>query len=161
MPADLALLVGIARRHRLEIGAGTEIAAGPGKYRDRGLRIGIESQKRVEQFARGGAIDGITAMRAVDGDDGHRSIAFDKHGIGVGHVRRSLLLFFHWSAFRGDANGSALSRRPMTGSASNPESRDSRCAIARRGMTESDSQFRPGNATIGFEIALAGGVHHA
>ena len=33
--------------------------------------------------------------------------------------------FSSWS-FRGEANGSALSRRPMTGSASNPESRDSR-----------------------------------
>src|ERR1700682_4202689 len=103
MAADLALLVGIARRHRLEIGTGTETAAGPGTYRDRGLRIGIESQKRVEQFSRGGAIDGITALRAVDGDDGHRPIAFDKHGIGVGHVWRSLLLFFHWSSSRGDA----------------------------------------------------------
>src|SRR3984893_12694913 len=104
MAADLALLVGIARRHRLEIGAGTEIAAGPGKYRDRGLRIGIESQKRVEQFSRGGAIDGITALRAVDGDDGHPPLAFDKPGCGGRHVRRSLLLFFHWSSFRGDAS---------------------------------------------------------
>src|SRR6266403_1963325 len=32
---------------------------------------------------------------------------------------------FNCSSFRGEANGSALSRRPMTGSASNPESRDS------------------------------------
>jgi hypothetical protein len=32
-------------------------------------------------------------MRAVDGDDGHGAIAFDKHGIGVGHGGRSLRFF--------------------------------------------------------------------
>jgi hypothetical protein len=86
--ADLALLVGIARGHRLEVGAGAEITAGAGEHRDRGPSVGIEGQERIEQLSRGCAVDGVTAMRAIDGDDGHRSIAFDKHGIGIGHVRQ-------------------------------------------------------------------------
>jgi hypothetical protein len=32
-------------------------------------------------------------MRTIDGDDGHRSIAFDKHGVGFGHFLRSLSCF--------------------------------------------------------------------
>ena len=38
--------------------------------------------------SRGGAIDGVAAMRAVDGNDGDRTIAFDEHGAvaGVSHV---------------------------------------------------------------------------
>src|SRR5258708_4729428 len=65
-------------------------------------------------------------------------------------------------SFRGDAK------------ASNPESRDSGSGLepvigprfARTrwdhpGMTELDLQFTPRNAPIGFEIALAGRVHHA
>jgi hypothetical protein len=85
MAADLALFVGIARRHRLEVGAGTEIAAGAGEHRHRGFLVGIEGAKDIVQFSRGGAVDGVAAMRTVDGNDGHRSIAFDEHGIGLDH----------------------------------------------------------------------------
>jgi hypothetical protein len=75
--ADLALLVGIAGGHRLEVGTGAEEAAGAGEHRDRGFRIGVEGDKRVVQFPRRGAVDGVAAMRAVDGNDGHRPIAFN------------------------------------------------------------------------------------
>jgi len=63
--ADFAFLVEIAGRHRLEVGAGAEIAAGAGEHRDRRLDVGVERQKRIEQFSRGGAIDGVTAMRTM------------------------------------------------------------------------------------------------
>jgi len=43
--ADFAFLVGIAGRHRLEVGAGAEIAAGAGEHRDRRLGVGVERQK--------------------------------------------------------------------------------------------------------------------
>src|SRR4029078_6064214 len=33
-------------------------------------------------------IDGVAAMRTVDGNDGHRAFAFDQHVVGLGHVRR-------------------------------------------------------------------------
>src|SRR5258708_7623284 len=85
MTAYLAFLVGIACRHRLELGAGAEITARAGEHRHRRLGVGIEGQERIEQLSRRCAIDGVTAMRAVDGDDGHRSIAFDKNCIGIGH----------------------------------------------------------------------------
>ena len=49
MAADLALLVGIARCHRLEVGAGAEIAAGAGEHRDRRCFVGIEREERVVQ----------------------------------------------------------------------------------------------------------------
>src|ERR1035437_5887895 len=42
MTADLTLLVGIARCHGLEVGAGAEGAAGAGEHRDRRLDVGIE-----------------------------------------------------------------------------------------------------------------------
>mgnify|MGYP003693778177 CR=1 FL=1 len=79
MAADLALLVGIARRHRLEVGARAEIAAGAGEDRDRRRLVGIERQERIVELARGGAVDGVAAMRTIDGNDGHRAIAFDQH----------------------------------------------------------------------------------
>ena len=101
-PPISRFLFGIARCHRLEVGAGAEIAAGAGEHRDRGLGIGIEGAKRVEQLARGRAIDGVAAMRTIDGDDGHGPIAFDKDGIGFGHVLCSPAVMF-WSSFRGDA----------------------------------------------------------
>ena len=51
--ADLALLVAIARRHRLEVGAGAEITAGAGEHRDRGLVVGIEGEEGIDRaFAR-------------------------------------------------------------------------------------------------------------
>jgi hypothetical protein len=68
--AELALLVGIARRHRLEVGARAEIAAGAGEHRDRALSSASKRKERVVQFARGRAVDGVAAMRAVDGNDG-------------------------------------------------------------------------------------------
>src|SRR6202790_2579428 len=52
-------------------------------------------------------------------------------GLGKRPLPRSVAALFFGEpvldsmSFRGDANGSALSRRPMTGSAANPESRDS------------------------------------
>ena len=91
--ADLALLVGIARRHRLEVGAGAEIAAGAGEHRDRRLGVGVEGQEGIEQFSRGGAVDGVAAMRPIDGDDGHRSVAFDEHCVGLGHAALPCALF--------------------------------------------------------------------
>ena len=53
MPAKLALLVGIARRHRLEVGAGAESAAGAGEHRDRRAFVGVEGEECIEQFSRG------------------------------------------------------------------------------------------------------------
>src|SRR5882757_9101798 len=94
MAADLALLVGIARCHRLEVGAGAEIAAGAGEHRDRGGFVGIERQECVVKLARGGAVDGVAAMRTVDGNDGHGAIAFDQHVVGLGHVRRPPFCFY-------------------------------------------------------------------
>ena len=61
-------------------------AAGAGEHGNGCLGIGIESPERIEQFSRRGAIDRIAAMRTIDGDDGHRSIAFDKNCACVGHV---------------------------------------------------------------------------
>ena len=77
MAAKLPFFVGIACRHGLEVGAGAEITAGAGKHRNRRLGVGIEGQKRIEQLSCRCAIDGVTTMRAVDGDDRYRSIAFD------------------------------------------------------------------------------------
>jgi len=91
--ADLALLVGIARCLRLEVGARAEIAAGAGEHRDGSAVVGVERKKRVIQFSRGRAVDGVAAMRAVDRNDGNGTIAFDKHGVGFGHVGRSLFVF--------------------------------------------------------------------
>ena len=85
MAAELALLVGIARRHRLQVGAGAESAAGAGEHRDRRALVGIEGEECIEQFSRGQAIDGVAAMRAVDGDDGDGAVAFDEDGVGIGH----------------------------------------------------------------------------
>ena len=90
--ADLALLAGIACRHRLQIGAGAKISAGAGEHRDRRAVIGVEGEKRIEQFSRGQAIDGVAAMRAIDGDDGDGAVAFDEDGVGIGHIRRSTIV---------------------------------------------------------------------
>src|SRR5271156_6250922 len=98
--ADLALLVRIAGCERLEIGSGAERAAGPGEHSDRSVLVGVEGEKGVVELACGGAVDGIAAMRTVDGDDGDGSIALDHHGIGFGHLTPP---FFSGSSFRGDA----------------------------------------------------------
>src|ERR1700756_4816641 len=93
MSADLALLVGIARGHRLEIGAGAEIAAGAGEDSNRGVLVGIEGEERVVELSRRGAIDGVAAMRTVDGHDGHGAIAFDQPTVGLRHVAPLLFPF--------------------------------------------------------------------
>jgi hypothetical protein len=85
--ADLALLVRIAGRDSFQIRARAETAAGAGEHRDRCFLIGIEGEERVVELSRGRAIDGVAAMRPVDGDDGDGSIAFDQHGIGFRHGR--------------------------------------------------------------------------
>src|SRR5260370_39317189 len=77
----------------------------------------------MEQLSRGCAIGGVATMRAVDGDDRHRSIAFDKHGIGMGHGR--LPVDFSNTVIPGRCQRVRPLAGPMTGSASNPESRDS------------------------------------
>src|SRR3954471_14763589 len=86
MAAELALLVGIARRHRLEVGARAEIAAAAGEHGNRRCLIGIERKEGVVQLPRGRAVDGVAAMRAVDGNDGDGTIVFDEHGIGFDHI---------------------------------------------------------------------------
>jgi hypothetical protein len=83
--ADLALLLAVALGDRLQIRARAKIAAGAGEHRDGSDLVGVERKKRVIELARGGAIDRVSAMRTVDGDDGDRAIAFDQHGIGFGH----------------------------------------------------------------------------
>jgi hypothetical protein len=98
--AEFALLVRVASRYRLEIGAGTKIAAGAGEHGDGGFLIGVEGEEGVVQFARGRAVDGVAAMRAVDGDDGDGAVAFDEHGIGIGHGGRSLGFCLSFRAMR-------------------------------------------------------------
>jgi hypothetical protein len=61
------------------------MAATAGEYRDRSLGVSVKSQEGIEQLSRGGAVDGVAAMRAVDGDDGNRSVAFNQNCIGIGH----------------------------------------------------------------------------
>ena len=85
MAAKLPLLVGIARRHRLEVGTRAEIAAGAGEHGDGCAFVGVERKKRVIQLPRGRAINGVAAMRAVDGNDGDRAVSFDEHGVGFAH----------------------------------------------------------------------------
>jgi hypothetical protein len=38
-------------------------------------------------------------MRTVNGNDGHRAIAFDQHAVGLGHVRRPPFCFEEPIAF--------------------------------------------------------------
>src|SRR3569833_3543671 len=85
MAANFTFLVGGAGCHGLQVGARTEIASGSSKDRDRCLAIGIERVEGVEQFLRRCTVYGITAMRTVARNDGHRTIALDKHAIRVGH----------------------------------------------------------------------------
>jgi hypothetical protein len=84
-PPSSRFFVGIARRHRLEVGARAKIAAGAGEHGDRCCFIGIERKEGVVQLPRGRAVNGVATMRAVDGNDGHGTIAFDEHGVGFGH----------------------------------------------------------------------------
>src|SRR5258708_6912186 len=74
-------------------------------------------------------------MRAIDRDDGHRSIAFDEYGVGFGHGSALPVLFFV--------------RHSGSGASHHPE------------MTVSDLELAPGDPPIGLEIALAGGLDHA
>jgi hypothetical protein len=92
--ADLALLVGIARCHRLEVGARAEIAAGAGEHRDRRRCVGIEREKGIVEFARGRAVHGVPAMRSVDGNDGDGAVALDKDSISFRHGCAPCLLFW-------------------------------------------------------------------
>jgi len=97
---DLALLVGIARRHRLEVGARAKITAGAGEHRDRGGVIGVEGKKRVVEFSRGRAVDGVATMWTVDGNDGDGSVTLHEHGFGFGHIRRPPICFYEASVTR-------------------------------------------------------------
>src|SRR5512138_2389523 len=126
MPAELALLVRITRRHRLEVGACAKIPAGAGEHRDGCRLVGIEGQEGIIKFARRRPVDGVAAMRAVDGNDGDGAIAFDEHGVLFGHGRRSL---------------ASLWRELRTG-----------WAFSATGL---DLQLIPRHPPVRFEIALA------
>jgi hypothetical protein len=83
--AEFALLVGIARRHRLEIGTGAKIAAAAGEHRDRCGLVGVESEEGIVQLPRGRAIDRILAFGPVDRNDRHRAVMLHKDGIHLAH----------------------------------------------------------------------------
>src|SRR5207248_9848481 len=73
--------------YRLPIGAGAERAAGAREHPARSVVVGVKGAEGIVQLSRGGGVDGIPAMRPIDGNDGEGSIAFDKNRIGIGHVR--------------------------------------------------------------------------
>ena len=69
-------------RHALEVGPGAERAAGAGQYRDREPDIGLEAPERGGQRRGGRPIDRVAHRRAVDGDDGDRTVGLEMDGVG-------------------------------------------------------------------------------
>ena len=70
-PSSLdAVAVGAA--DRLEVGAGAERAALAVQHRDGRIRIGVEGAKRIGERRRGGAVDRVAALRAIEEHRGDR-----------------------------------------------------------------------------------------
>src|SRR6266545_3759328 len=77
--------VGTSGADRGQVGAGAEGAAFAPQHGDRGGRVRVELAERVGERPRGGAVDGVPYVGAVQDDRGHRTVAFDayRHGITV------------------------------------------------------------------------------
>ncbi len=75
--------VAAAARHRLEVGARTEVARSPGEDRGREVVVRVEAAEGRRELLGGGPIDGVANLRTVDGDDGHGAVAL---GAYVAHV---------------------------------------------------------------------------
>src|SRR6266508_3922977 len=77
--------VGTSGAYRGQVGAGAEGAAFAPQHGDRGGRVRVELAERVGERPRGGAVDGVPYVGAVQDDRGHRTVAFDayRHGITV------------------------------------------------------------------------------
>ena len=73
-------LAAVAPRHRLEVGAGAEMAAGAGEDRRAGVGVGVERPERGGERIGMGAIDGVARPRPVDGDGGDGAVARDIDG---------------------------------------------------------------------------------
>ena len=90
---EFAALFAIAGGSRLQISTGAKRAVGAGEDRDGRLRIGVEGNKRLEQFARGGTVHSVASLRPVDRDDRHRAVALDQDCVGIGHFRTPVYRF--------------------------------------------------------------------
>src|SRR5262249_50048908 len=66
-----------ARRDGLQVGAGTERAAGASEDGDRPVVVGGEGAERVGQRLGRGAVDRVADLRAGDGDHGDGAVVFD------------------------------------------------------------------------------------
>src|SRR6266545_445118 len=71
--------VGTSGADRGQVGAGAEGAAFAPQHGDRGGRVRVELAERVGERPRGGAVDGVPYVGAVQDDRGHRTVAFDAY----------------------------------------------------------------------------------
>ena len=67
----------IALGERLEVGTGAEVASGAGQHGDGQRLVGVEVDERLEQRCGGDRVDGVAAIRAIDGHDANRPVVVD------------------------------------------------------------------------------------
>jgi hypothetical protein len=69
--------------HGLQVGAGAEMATTAVQHRHAQVVIGLEGLEGRAQRVRGRPVDGVSAMRAVQRDGEHGTVACHRHGVVV------------------------------------------------------------------------------
>ena len=78
------LVVGVAGRHGLEVGAGAEVSARAGDDRDPDLRVLVDLHPGVVHPHEHLAGQRVAGLRAVEGDGGDVAVALEEQ-VGVAH----------------------------------------------------------------------------